>query len=65
MFGRKVPLRPAVVKPGTEPYLVARVVLNRNALLEAAASAAGCLEIGSRGTLFDPPTILRLSLAAN
>jgi len=51
MFGGKVPLRPAVVKPGTKPYLVARVALNRNVLLEAAASAAGCLEIGSGGTL--------------
>jgi hypothetical protein len=42
MFGGKVPLRPAVAKPGTKPYLVARVALNRNVLLEAAASAAGC-----------------------
>jgi hypothetical protein len=51
MFGRQVPLRPAVVKPGTKPYLVARVAMNRNVLLEAAASAAGCLEIGSGGVL--------------
>jgi hypothetical protein len=33
MFGGKVPLRPAVVKPGTKPYLVARVALNRYVLL--------------------------------
>ena len=51
MFGGKVPLRPAVVKPGTKPYLVARVALNREVLLQAAASAAGCLEIGSGGRI--------------
>jgi site-specific DNA recombinase len=51
MFGGKVPLRPAVVKPGTKPYLVARIALNRDVLLEAAASAAGCLEIGSGGRI--------------
>ena len=39
MFGGKVPLRQAVVKPGTTPYLVARVALNRNVLLQAAANA--------------------------
>jgi hypothetical protein len=32
------------VKPGTKPYLVARIALNRNVLLQAAASAAGCLD---------------------
>lgn len=55
MFGGKVPLRPAVVKLGVKPYLVARVALNRNVLLQAAASAAGCLESGSGGTL--PPLL--------
>jgi site-specific DNA recombinase len=50
MFGGRVSLRPAVVKPGTKPYLVARIALNRNVLLQAAASAAGCW-IGSGGTL--------------
>lgn len=49
MFGGKVPMRPAV--PGTKPYLVARVALNRNVLHEAAASAASCLQIGSGGPL--------------
>jgi hypothetical protein len=39
------------MKPGTKPYLVARVALNRSVLLEAAASAAGCLECGSGGPL--------------
>ncbi len=43
MFGGKVPVRLAVVKPGERPYLIARVALNREVLLQAAASAAGCL----------------------
>jgi hypothetical protein len=43
MFGGKVPVRPAVAKPGERPYLIARVALNRDVLLQAAASAAGCL----------------------
>jgi len=51
MFGGKVPVRPAVVKPGERPYLIARVALNREVLLQAAASAAGCLEIGSGGRI--------------
>jgi hypothetical protein len=51
MFGGKVPVRPAVVKPGERPYLIARVALNREVLLQAAASAAGCLEIGSGGAI--------------
>ena len=45
----KVPLRAAGVPPGTKLYLIARTALNRNVLLEAAASAGGCLEIGSGG----------------
>jgi hypothetical protein len=46
MFGGKVPLRPAPVKPGEKPYLSARVGLNRSVLLEA---AGGCVEFGSGG----------------
>jgi hypothetical protein len=42
---------PAIVKPGTKPYLIAGVALNRNVLLVAAANAAGCLESGSGGPL--------------
>jgi ATPase subunit of ABC transporter with duplicated ATPase domains len=49
MFGGKVPLRPAVVKAGEKPYLIARVGLNRLILLEAAAG--NCLQVGSRGRL--------------
>jgi hypothetical protein len=44
MFGGKVPLRPGNTKASERPYLVARVGVNRSALLEAAASAAGCIE---------------------
>lgn len=46
MFGGKVPLRPAQVRPGEKPYLIARVGLNRNVLIEAAGS---CLKVGSGG----------------
>jgi site-specific DNA recombinase len=48
MFGGKVPLRPAQVKPGEKPYLIARVGLNRSVLLEA---AGGCVEFGSGGRI--------------
>ena len=50
MFG-KIPMRPGKVRPGERPYLVARVALNRNVLIAAAASAAGCVEFGSGGPL--------------
>jgi hypothetical protein len=46
MFGGKVPLRPAQVKRGEKPYLIARVGLNRAVLLEAAGS---CVKFGSGG----------------
>jgi hypothetical protein len=36
MFGGKVQLRPAEVGDGEKPYLIARVGLNREVLLEAA-----------------------------
>jgi hypothetical protein len=45
-FGGKVPLRPAQVKRGEEPYLIARVGLNRADHLQAAGS---CVEFGSGG----------------
>jgi hypothetical protein len=48
MFGGKVPLRPAQVRPGEKPYLIARVGLNRNVLIEAAGS---CLKVGSGSPL--------------
>jgi hypothetical protein len=43
MFGRKVSMRLAAAKPGERPYLVPRTGVNRSVLLEAAASAAGCV----------------------
>jgi len=46
-FGGRVPLRPAKTKPGERPYLIARIGLNRGVLLEATASAAGCVKSGS------------------
>jgi site-specific DNA recombinase len=48
MFGGKVPLRPARVKPGEKPYLIARIGLNRAVLLEAAGS---CVKFGSGGRI--------------
>jgi len=50
-FGR-VPMRPAVTKPGERPYLIARIALNREVLLDA-AGAAFCLESGSGGPLLN------------
>jgi hypothetical protein len=50
-FGGRVPMRPAAVKPGERPYLIARIGLNRRVLLDAAGAAALCLEIGSGGVL--------------
>jgi hypothetical protein len=47
MFGGKVPLRPRETLPGSRPFLVARVGLNRTVLLEAAVGAAGCVKRGS------------------
>jgi site-specific DNA recombinase len=46
MFGGRVAVRPAKVKAGERPYLIARVALNRNVLLEAAVS---CVKSGSGG----------------
>lgn len=40
MFGGKVPLRPGETRPVERPYLIARIGMNRNVLLEAAASPA-------------------------
>ena len=48
-FSGRVPLRPAETKPGERPYLITRIGLNRGVLLEAAASAAGCVRSGSGG----------------
>src|SRR5262249_55472235 len=55
MFGGKVPLRRALVKPGEKPYLIARVGLNREVLLEA-ASAGSCVKFGSGGPLLEYST---------
>jgi hypothetical protein len=41
IFGGDVPLRQAVKDPEAKPYLMARVALNRNVLVEATVSAAG------------------------
>jgi hypothetical protein len=49
MFGGKVPVRPADTNAGERPYLLARVGADRSVLLEAAASAAGCVKCGSGG----------------
>ena len=48
------PVRPAVVKAGEKPYLIARVGLNRLILLEAAAGS--CLQVGSEGPLLEYST---------
>jgi hypothetical protein len=61
MFGGRVPVRPGKVKEGERPYLIARVALNRNVLLEAAVS---CVKSGSGGRLSLPSTLVRLLLAA-
>jgi methylase of polypeptide subunit release factors len=63
LFNGRVPMRPAALKPGERPYLIARVGINRDVLLQAAASAAGCVENGSGGVIIEPPTVLRLPLA--
>lgn len=41
MFGGKVLLRPAVTKAGVKPYLIARVGVKREVVLQ---TAAACLE---------------------
>ena len=51
LFNGRVPMRPAALKPGERTYLIARVGINRNVLLDAAASAAGCVENGSGGRI--------------
>jgi site-specific DNA recombinase len=48
MFGGKVPLRQAQVTLGEKPYLIGRVGLNREVLLQAAGS---CVEFGSGGRI--------------
>lgn len=48
MFGGKVPLRPAQLKRGEKPYLIARVDLNGAVLLEAAGN---CVKFGSGGRI--------------
>jgi hypothetical protein len=53
MFGGKVALRRAQVKSGDKPYLIARLGLNREVLLEAAAG--NCVKFGSGGTLLEFP----------
>jgi hypothetical protein len=44
-------MRPAPVKPGEQPYLIARIGLNRSVLLQAAAGCANRLESGSGGAI--------------
>ncbi len=43
LFGGKVPMRQAAIKPGEQPYLIARIGLNHSVLLQAAVGGAGCL----------------------
>jgi len=63
MFGGKVPLRAAIVKPGEKPYLMARVGINRMVLLEA-ASAGSCVKSGSGGLscILNTPDFVDVSL---
>ena len=49
MFGGKVPLRPANTKIGERPFLIARISLNRQVLLDAAT--ANCRKLGSGGRI--------------
>ena len=53
-FGGKVPVRCAPVKPCEKPYLIARIGLNRQVLLDA-AGAAICLQNGSGGRILEYP----------
>jgi hypothetical protein len=62
MFGGNVPLRPAPVRDGERPYLIGRVAINRDALLQAAADAAGCVKSGSGDALYAVPAPLILAL---
>jgi hypothetical protein len=48
MFGGRVPVRPAKLRAGERPYMIARVGLNRNVLIEAANS---CVKSGSGGRI--------------
>lgn len=51
-FGGRVPLRPGTPKLGEKPYLIARIGINQEVLLEAAARpAAFCDFIGSGGAI--------------
>lgn len=52
LLGGKVPLRPGIPQRGERPFLVARLGLDRGVLLQAAASAANCRKLGSRGPIW-------------
>ena len=41
-------MRPAATKPGERPYLIARIALNRELLLEAAGAALSKVVAGAR-----------------
>lgn len=43
-FGGRVKMRAGVTKLGERSYLIARITLNHTVLMEAAASAAGCVK---------------------
>jgi hypothetical protein len=58
MFGGKVPLRAAQVEAGEKPYLIARVGINREVLLEAAL-AGSCVKFGSGGVICTVPAVPR------
>ncbi len=51
MFGGRVALRRAQSEGGENPFLIARVGINRAVLLAAAGSASGCVISGSGGRI--------------
>lgn len=51
MFGGRVALRRAQTEGGDDPFLIARVGINRAVLLTAAGSTGGRVEIGSGGRI--------------
>jgi len=61
-FGGRVKMRAGVTKPGERSYLIARITLNHTVLMEAAASAAGCVIGGSGGALHAEPAPIKLAL---
>jgi hypothetical protein len=59
MFGGQVQLRPAQVADGEQPYLIARVGLNREVLLQAAGRVVSNVVPGARYSYFRRRRALR------